>query len=152
MRGSLSPCLCLRRSAWHIVLEACTLRRLYSFFVAAPCIPHPAALCPQDFMEALYDRIITNEIKMKDDPMGLAGAAAADAEAAKAAAGAGWLDTIMNLIPGRAKAASAEPNDDAIRRTHEHLRCEGAPLAGVQCGTALCSAHRCWTGVAVQAG
>ena len=29
----------------------------------------------------------------------------------------------MNLLPGRPKAASAEPNDDAIRRTHEYLRC-----------------------------
>lgn len=33
------------------------------------------------------------------------------------------LDTIMNLLPGRAKAASAEPNDEAIRRTHDYLRC-----------------------------
>lgn len=32
------------------------------------------------------------------------------------------LDTIMNLLPGRAKAASAEPNDEAIRRTHDYLR------------------------------
>ncbi|EFN54845.1 hypothetical protein CHLNCDRAFT_35815 [Chlorella variabilis] len=75
----------------------------------------------QECMEALYDRIIHNEIKMKDDPMALSGADAAKAAAA-AAAGVGWLDTIMNLIPGRAKAASAEPNDEAIRRTHEHLR------------------------------
>ncbi|PSC72251.1 brefeldin A-inhibited guanine nucleotide-exchange 2-like [Micractinium conductrix] len=73
---------------------------------------------PQDFMEAVYDRIIHNEIKMKDESL-LGGGA--DAQKA-AAAGAGWLDTIMNLLPGRAKAASAEPNDEAIRRTHEHLR------------------------------
>ena len=69
-------------------------------------------------MEAVYDRIIHNEIKMKDESL-LGGGA--DAQKA-AAAGAGWLDTIMNLLPGRAKAASAEPNDEAIRRTHEHLR------------------------------
>lgn len=83
---------------------------------------HPSAaalLTPlQDFMEALYDRIVTNEIKMKDESL-LGGA---DAAKAAAAASAGWLDTIMNLLPGRAKAASAEPNDEAIRRTHDYLR------------------------------
>jgi brefeldin A-inhibited guanine nucleotide-exchange protein len=76
----------------------------------------------QDFMEALYDRIVTNEIKMKDDPMAGTDAAKATGGGAAAAAGAGWLDTIMNLIPGRAKAASSEPNDEAIRRTHDYLR------------------------------
>lgn len=74
---------------------------------------------PQEFMEALYDRIVTNEIKMKDESL-LGGGA--DAAKAAAAASAGWLDTIMNLLPGRAKAASAEPNDEAIRRTHDYLR------------------------------
>ena len=106
----------------------------------------------QEFMEALYDRIIHNEIKMKDDPMALSGADAAKAAAA-AAAGVGWLDTIMNLIPGRAKAASAEPNDEAIRRTHEHLRrvawgveepgwTRGRPCAPWLAGTAP-SSHAC---------
>lgn len=73
-------------------------------------------------MEALYDRIVTNEIKMKDESL-LGGGA--DAAKAAAAASAGWLDTIMNLLPGRAKAASAEPNDEAIRRTHDYLRWGG---------------------------
>ena len=40
---------------------------------------------------------------------------------AKQAAG-GWMDTIVNLIPGRKQAASAAPSDDAIKRTHEYLR------------------------------
>lgn len=71
-------------------------------------------------MEALYDRIVTNEIKMKDES--LLGGGGADAAKAAAAASAGWLDTIMNLLPGRAKAASTEPNDEAIRRTHDYLR------------------------------
>jgi brefeldin A-inhibited guanine nucleotide-exchange protein len=90
---------------------------------------------PVEFMESLYDRIVHNEIKMKDEA-GLAGGAAADAEAHKAAAGSGWLDTIMNLIPGRAKAASAEPNDEAIRRTHDYLRCvwRGVLCAAVAAG------------------
>lgn len=80
-------------------------------------------------MEALYDRIVTNEIKMKDDAL-LGGTGAAAAPGAAAAGQAGWLDTIMNLLPGRAKAASAEPNDEAIRRTHEQLRCVAAGRQG----------------------
>ena len=35
---------------------------------------------------------------------------------------AGWMDTFMNLIPGRKQAASAAPSDEAIKRTHEFLR------------------------------
>jgi brefeldin A-inhibited guanine nucleotide-exchange protein len=37
--------------------------------------------------------------------------------------GGGWMDTILNLIPGRRAAASNEPSEEAIRRTHENLRC-----------------------------
>ena len=33
------------------------------------------------------------------------------------------MDTILNLIPGRRAAASAEPSEEAIRRTHDNLRC-----------------------------
>ena len=43
--------------------------------------------------------------------------------ATAAARGAGgWMDTILNLIPGRRAAMAAEPSEEAIRRTHEHLR------------------------------
>ncbi len=35
---------------------------------------------PVDFMEALYDRIIHNEIKMKDDPIHAVGAAGQGAQ------------------------------------------------------------------------
>lgn len=42
--------------------------------------------------------------------------------AATAAKGGGWMDTILNLIPGRRAAASNEPSEEAIRRTHENLR------------------------------
>lgn len=42
--------------------------------------------------------------------------------AAAAKGGAGWMDTILNLIPGRRAAASAEPSEEAIRRTHDNLR------------------------------
>ena len=81
-------------------------------------------------MEALYDRIVNNEIKMKDEALLGGGGGAAAADGGAGAGQAGWLDTIMNLLPGRAKAASAEPNDEAIRRTHEQLRCAAARGAG----------------------
>jgi hypothetical protein len=35
----------------------------------------------------------------------------------------GWMDTILNLIPGRKQQASAEPSEEAIKRTHDYLRC-----------------------------
>ena len=81
---------------------------------------------PVDFMEAIYDRIVNDEIKMKDEPgenlaRGGGGALTASAAAA-AAASSGWLDTMMALIPGRQRAAAAEPTEAAISRTHEHLR------------------------------
>lgn len=36
--------------------------------------------------------------------------------------GGGWMDTILNLIPGRKQKATDEPNEDAIKRTHDYLR------------------------------
>lgn len=42
--------------------------------------------------------------------------------AASAAKGGGWMDTILNLIPGRRAAASSEPSEEAIKRTHDNLR------------------------------
>jgi brefeldin A-inhibited guanine nucleotide-exchange protein len=68
-----------------------------------------------EFMESLYDRIITNEIKMEDR-------IGQSAAASQQQASSGWLDTIMNLIPGRQKLAADEPNEESIRRTHAHLR------------------------------
>ena len=77
---------------------------------------------PVDFMEALYDRIVNNEIKMKDQPGDELGGTADGTASANAAAASGWLDTVMALIPGRQRAATAEPTEAAIRRTHEFLR------------------------------
>ena len=37
-------------------------------------------------------------------------------------AAAGWMDTFLNLIPGRKQAASAEPSEESIKRTHDYLR------------------------------
>ncbi|KAK9829453.1 hypothetical protein WJX72_005963 [[Myrmecia] bisecta] len=75
----------------------------------------------EEYMTSLYDRIVNNEIKMKDS--GLEAALAAHSKAAAGGgAGGGWMDTILNLIPGRKQQASNEPSDDSIRRTHEYLR------------------------------
>ena len=37
-------------------------------------------------------------------------------------AAGGWMDTILNLIPGRKQQAANEPSEEAIKRTHEFLR------------------------------
>ena len=47
--------------------------------------------------------------------------------AASASKGGSWMDTILNLIPGRRAAASNEPSEDAIKRTHDNLRCLTLP-------------------------
>ncbi len=38
------------------------------------------------------------------------------------AAAVGWLDTFMNLIPGRKQQSSNEPSEEAIKRTQDYLR------------------------------
>eukprot|EP00891_Asterochloris_glomerata_P002829 jgi/Astpho2/2829/e_gw1.00050.8.1_t len=72
---------------------------------------------PEDYMSALYDRIQTNEIKMKHDPTALGAN-----RNAVAAQGGGFIDTILNLIPGRKQQASTEPTEDSIKKTHDYLR------------------------------
>lgn len=37
-------------------------------------------------------------------------------------AAGGWMDTILNLIPGRKQQSANEPSEEAIKRTHEFLR------------------------------
>ena len=37
-------------------------------------------------------------------------------------AAGGWMDTILNLIPGRKQQSSNEPSEEAIKRTHDFLR------------------------------
>ena len=39
-----------------------------------------------------------------------------------AAQGGGFIDTILNLIPGRKQQASTEPTEDSIKKTHDYLR------------------------------
>ncbi|KAL4543975.1 hypothetical protein Ndes2437B_g01778 [Nannochloris sp. 'desiccata'] len=98
---------------------------------------------PTDFMEAIYDRIVNNEIKMKDEPEeGLANGGTDGGTGGSALGGGeagGWLDTMMSLIPGRQRAAAAEPTEAAIRRTHEFLReqAKGATFYEAQDGEAV---------------
>ena len=47
---------------------------------------------------------------------------AASRAAQTAGPGGGWMDTILNLIPGRKQKITDEPNEDAIKRTHDYLR------------------------------
>lgn len=55
-------------------------------------------------------------------------ASIAASRAAQTGQGGGWMDTILNLIPGRKQKATDEPNEDAIKRTHDYLR-SGLPLS-----------------------
>ena len=52
------------------------------------------------------------------DPVAMAASRAAQT----AGPGGGWMDTILNLIPGRKQKITDEPNEDAIKRTHDYLR------------------------------
>ena len=49
-------------------------------------------------------------------------AIAANKAAQPGGPGGGWMDTILNLIPGRKQKITDEPNEDAIKRTHDYLR------------------------------
>lgn len=66
------------------------------------------------FMESLYDRIVSDEIKMNDDGEG--------DEAKEGLPTQGWFDSIISLIPGRQQGAIIEPADDIVKRTAERLR------------------------------
>ncbi len=75
----------------------------------------------ETYMCELYDRIVNNEIKLKDDFM-------SGQQAQQATAGqprdAGLFSALMGLIPGgRKQQTVSEPSDDAIKRTHDFLRC-----------------------------
>lgn len=63
----------------------------------------------------------------------------------------GWVETIVNLIPGRKQAASAAPSDEAIKRTHEFLRCVHGPSACRE-AVALCVRSSHAMALALEAG
>ena len=77
---------------------------------------------PEAFLSGLYDRITTNEIKMKPDLPELAGA---KAKAAAAAAGNTLLglDAILNLVAGRTRAPTElETSDEVVKHLQEQFR------------------------------
>ncbi|GMH32506.1 hypothetical protein BSKO_00340 [Bryopsis sp. KO-2023] len=75
---------------------------------------------PEEYLGAIYDRIVENEIKMRDDSL-LDGTMDAQSLAQNNKALA-WRDLFLGLIPGRRQAKLNEPSDEAIRRTQEYLR------------------------------
>lgn len=74
---------------------------------------------PEDFMSALYDRIINNEIQMKDDnELGMK--ADGGAAAAPAALG-GVFSTLLSLMGAVKQQVHVEPSEEAIKRTLDFL-------------------------------
>lgn len=74
----------------------------------------------QEFMESLYDRIVTDEIKMNDETE--------EGDSQKVVSAPNWFDSVISLLPGRQEKASIEAPDDIVKRTAEKLRklAEGA--------------------------
>lgn len=67
----------------------------------------------QGFMESLYNRIVTNEIKMSDDAV---------VGESNNGTPQSWFDSMMSLLPGKQETAPSEPADEIVRRTAEKLR------------------------------
>ncbi|EFJ50436.1 hypothetical protein VOLCADRAFT_80189 [Volvox carteri f. nagariensis] len=87
---------------------------------------------PEDFMSALYDRIVNQEIKMKDDGGAAGAGAAAPQEAGGLAAPARALfNTLLGLMGGRGQAVSSGPSDAAIRATLDYLHQRAASATTV---------------------
>lgn len=73
---------------------------------------------PEDFMSALYDRIVLNEIKMKDDTV-----APTKQQTTNVNRMLG-LDAILNIVVRRAPEGSKEmeTSDDVIRHMQEQFK------------------------------
>ena len=73
---------------------------------------------PEDFMSALYDRIVLNEIKMKDD------AVAPTKQQTTNMNRMLGLDAILNIVVRRAPEGSKEmeTSDDVIRHMQEQFK------------------------------
>ena len=75
---------------------------------------------PVEYLSGIYDRILSDEIKMRDDSL-LEGSVHG-ANQAQSKAGLALLDMFLSLIPGRKQLISNEPSDAAIKRTQDYLR------------------------------
>ncbi|GIM16141.1 hypothetical protein Vretimale_18795, partial [Volvox reticuliferus] len=86
---------------------------------------------PEDFMSALYDRIVSNGIKMKDDGAPGTGAAAPQEAGGLAAPARALFNTLLGLMGGRGQAVSSGPSDAAIRATLDYLHQRAASATTV---------------------
>lgn len=73
-----------------------------------------------EYLSGIYDRILSNEIKMRDDSL-LEGSSHG-LNPAQSKAGLALLDMFLSLIPGRKQLISNEPSEAAIKRTQDYLR------------------------------
>ena len=78
---------------------------------------------PEEFMSGLYDRISSHEIKMKADSLTLNPQAVAAARNTSSLMG---LDSILNLVGGRVRAAAnTETSDEVIKAMQEQFKRAG---------------------------
>ncbi|PNH01848.1 Protein transport protein sec72 [Tetrabaena socialis] len=84
---------------------------------------------PEDFMASLYERIVNNEIKMKDEAG--AAAAAANEGGGLAAPARALFNTLLGLMGGRGQAVTAGPSDAAIKATLDYLHQRAASATTV---------------------
>ncbi|GIL58910.1 hypothetical protein Vafri_13917 [Volvox africanus] len=86
---------------------------------------------PEDFMSALYDRIVSNGIKMKDDGAPGTGGAAPQEAGGLAAPARALFNTLLGLMGGRGQAVNSGPSDAAIRATLDYLHQRAASATTV---------------------
>ncbi|GAX80611.1 hypothetical protein CEUSTIGMA_g8046.t1 [Chlamydomonas eustigma] len=89
---------------------------------------------PEDFMAALYDRIVNNEIKMKDDDMlGPATTGSASGPADMAHQARNIFNTLLSLMGATRPQVSNEPSEESIKRTLDflHEKAKGSTVVTV---------------------
>eukprot|EP00959_Pyramimonas_sp_CCMP1952_P053340 1115893-Pyramimonas_sp.AAC.1 len=84
----------------------------------------------QSFLERLYDRIVTNEIRMENSAVDeLKAKAKANAETGAQAtalqAARLGLDLLTSLLPGRRRGGGPEVSEDTIRSMQEKIKAKG---------------------------
>eukprot|EP00210_Caulerpa_lentillifera_P001785 g1715.t1 len=77
---------------------------------------------PAEYLSAIYDRILSNEIKMRDDSLLEGNGSNQGVNPAQNKAGVALLDMFLSLIPGRKQNVTNEPSEAAIKRTQDYLR------------------------------
>lgn len=77
---------------------------------------------PAEYLSAIYDRILSDEIKMRDDSLLEGNGSNQGVNPAQNKAGVALLDMFLSLIPGRKQNVTNEPSEAAIKRTQDYLR------------------------------